>query len=115
MAVHARGAMSREPDGIWSLRRHLRTPMASNDEFKHDSVQDRTSIANYLRALLEGFEKGHLELGTAGQSFVLDPEGLLELEVRAKRKSGRCKLSLKVSWREGEEDNGSDELTIKVD
>ena len=90
--------------------------MASNDEFKHDSVQDRASIATYLRALLEGFEKGHLELGTGGQTFTLDPEGLLELEVRAKRKGGRCKLSLKVSWREdGESSNGNDELTIRVD
>lgn len=90
--------------------------MADNDEFKHDSVQDRESIARYLRALLEGFERGHLELGTDAQTLTLDPEGLLELEVRAKRKGGRCKLSLKVSWREdGEAKNGGNGLTIKVD
>jgi len=90
--------------------------MADTDEFKHDSVQDRASIARYLRALLEGFEKGHLELGTEAQTLQLDPDGLLELEVRAKRKGGRCKLTLKVSWREdGESSNGGDGFTIKVD
>ena len=85
----------------------------ADDEFKHDSVQDRESIARYLRALLDGFEKGHISLGAEGQTLELTPQGLLEFEVRAKRKGGRSKVALKFTWRE-DEAGGNDDLTIKA-
>lgn len=87
--------------------------MSSEDDFRHESVQDRNSIVRYLRAVTEGIEQGHLELGTADHMLTLAPEGLLELQVRAKRKGGRVKLALKLNWRERDEDEG-DALEIKA-
>jgi amphi-Trp domain-containing protein len=86
--------------------------MATDDDFRHESVQDRHSIVKYLQALTAGIEKGHLELGTAEHMLALEPGGLLELEVRAKRKGGRVQLAVKLHWREHDEQTG-DALEIK--
>jgi amphi-Trp domain-containing protein len=87
----------------------------ATEEFKHESLQDCASIVRYLKALIEGLESGRLEFGTDDQELSLEPRGLLELEVRAKRKGGRSKVALKLGWREGHEktSNGSDSLTIR--
>jgi amphi-Trp domain-containing protein len=87
--------------------------MATDDEFRHESVQDRQSIVKYLHALTAGIENGHLELGTAEHMLALDPDGLLELEVRAKRKGGRVSLAIKLLWREHDDEQTSDALQIK--
>jgi len=87
--------------------------MAKDDDFRHDSVQDRQSIVRYLHALTAGIEKGHLELGTAEHMLALDPDGMLELEVRAKRKGGRVSLSIRLHWREQDHEQPSDTLQIK--
>lgn len=88
--------------------------MAADDDFRHESVQDRESIVKYLRAVTAGIEKGHIELGTAEHLLSLEPEGMLELQVRAKRKGGKVKLAIKVGWRE-RDDADADALTINVD
>lgn len=88
--------------------------MSSDDDFRHESVQDRKSIVRYLQAVTAGIEAGHLELGTAEHTLALDPDGMLELQVRAKRKGGRVKLSIKLYWREDDEDPGTDALEIKA-
>ena len=94
-----------------------RREIMASEEFKHESLQDRVSIARYLQALQEGLEKGHLELVSDEKTVVLDPDGLVELEVRAKRKGNRRKLSIKLSWRDDDPktDNGGDTLEIKAD
>jgi amphi-Trp domain-containing protein len=72
------------------------------EEFRHESLEDRRSIAEVLQALLQGIERGHLELGSADRTLVLSPGALLELEVRARRKGGRSKVTVKFAWREDE-------------
>ncbi len=86
--------------------------MAADDDFRHESVQDRHSIVKYLQALTAGIENGHIELGTAEHMLALEPDGMLELQVRAKRKGGRVKLAIKLHWRE-HDDEGADALEIK--
>lgn len=88
----------------------------ASEEFKHESIEDRESVVRYLKALIDGIEKGHLALDSGDQSFVLEPQGLLKIEIRARRKSGRVKTTLKFSWREGEdqETDGNDALTISA-
>lgn len=86
--------------------------MANEEDFRHDSIQDGRSIARVLAALIEGFEKGQLDVGSGEQSVHLEPSGLLELELQAKRKNGRSKLVLKVSWRDEASDSSADELHV---
>ena len=88
--------------------------MGEQDAFRHESVQDRHSITRYLRALLEGFESGRLELGSPGQSLVLEPHGVLDLEIKARRKDGRSRITLRVTWREDDGgSSGGEALTIR--
>lgn len=89
--------------------------MAADDDFRHESVQDQHSIVKYLQAITAGIEKGHIQLGAAEHRFALEPAGLIDLQVRAKRKGGRVKLAIKLGWREQDDGEGDSDLTIKVD
>jgi len=88
----------------------------SEDEFKHESIQDTELIIKYLKALTEGFQNGKLLFGTRQKKFILEPNGLLRMGVSAKRKDRKVKINLKVSWTEGKEgkDLSLDPLEIKA-
>ncbi|MBF0275369.1 MAG: amphi-Trp domain-containing protein, partial [Nitrospinae bacterium] len=90
--------------------------MAVNDDFKHESLQDCDSICKYLNALCEGFQNGRLLFGTKQRKLELEPNGLLDLSVKAKRKDKKVKLYIKMSWTEGKEskDKDSEPLIISV-
>ena len=86
------------------------------NRFKHQSLQDADAIGNYLSALKEGFENGALVFSTNGDRMVLKPQGLVNLELEAKRKGEDVKLSLKFRWTEEEnsEHDGDQPLLIKT-
>ncbi len=69
-----------------------------SDEFKHESLQDTRSIVQYLQALIDGLQSGTLELSDERAKVVLEPKGLLGLELRAKRKGRRSKFQMKLTW-----------------
>ncbi|QPJ62469.1 MAG: amphi-Trp domain-containing protein [Candidatus Nitronauta litoralis] len=90
--------------------------MASmDDEFRHESLQDTESIRNYLQALLDGFENGRILFGTRKKKLILEPNGLLNLAVKARRKNKEVRISVKINWKEEKDgkDAGKDLLEIK--
>ena len=68
-------------------------------EFEYSTLVDRNSIVTYLETIAEGFKNGTLTLKSPEADILLDPDGLLKLEMSAKNKSGRSKIVLKVSWK----------------
>jgi amphi-Trp domain-containing protein len=84
-----------------------------SDEFEHESLQDQRSIGGYLRAIVEGFERGHIELSDDGGRLVLHPSGLLGLELRAKRTGNRARLQLELSWTETDGATNADSLRVR--
>jgi len=88
--------------------------MSTSDEFKHESLQDRQSIVQYLDAISKGFSNGKLVFANRDKQIIFEPKGLLKLDVKAKRKSDKIKLSLKVTWKEkgGDKDATANILTI---
>lgn len=84
--------------------------------FKHQSMQDPQSIVRYLAALKDGFGSGALVFSTNGKRLVLKPQGLVNLEVEAKRKGEGIKLSLKFRWNEEApaHDDGEQPLLIET-
>lgn len=68
-------------------------------EFEYVTLVDKNSIVTYLETLAEGFKTGNLTLKSPESEILLDPDGLLKLEISAKNKSGRSKISLKVTWK----------------
>ena len=83
-------------------------------EFKHESVQDVKSVKEYLHELKECFEKGEIIFKDNNEDIVLKPQGMIQFDLRAKKKDGKNKLYIKLSWKDNEsfiEDNGN--LIIK--
>jgi amphi-Trp domain-containing protein len=82
--------------------------MASINEFKHETLQDNQAIIDYLKVLTEGFESGELVFRNEKEQILLQPHSMIQLEVKAKKKDRKVKMSLKMSWTEeisAEEDN----------
>ena len=74
--------------------------MSSDRDFRHESLQDNQSIVNYLNALIEGFSKGEISFKQNSGQIVLNPNGLVQMEIKAQRKTSKSKLSIKFSWKE---------------
>ncbi len=90
--------------------------MSEDKQFKHESVQDCATVLKYLKALIEGFERGQLTLASGNQTLCLEPKGLLTLTVEAKRKGDRSKLAIKCVWKHEEVEEPVEEvLSIKAD
>ncbi|HKO95338.1 MAG TPA: amphi-Trp domain-containing protein [Polyangiaceae bacterium] len=70
------------------------------DEFKHESLQDLKSIGQYLVAITEGLEAGRVDLSDENGQLALHPAGLLNLELKAKRRGNQAKLQIKLTWTE---------------
>jgi len=67
-------------------------------EFRHDSLQDVTSIQQIIKAINEGLVKGKLNFSDEEGEITLEPEGLLSLKVSASQESNKHQFSIKVSW-----------------
>lgn len=77
--------------------------MAKEDrDFQHESLQDKQSIVSYLEAVAEGFRTGALRFSDERGEIVLQPEGLMNFELRAQRKRERVTLTMRCQWKQGE-------------
>ena len=85
----------------------------ATDEFQHESLQDSTSIGEYLRAIIQGLEAGHIDLSDDGGQLVLHPNGLIGLELHAKRKGNRARLQIELSWSEDKANTRPDSLRVR--
>lgn len=86
-----------------------------DDEFKFESLQDRESIAKYLEALKDGILKGKIILGNAEKTISLEPKGLLNLEVKAKRRNDKVKLTIRCNWKDDLEMTDSDNMGLIIE
>ncbi len=87
--------------------------MSDSGEFKHESVQDRESIVKYLDALSAGFAEGRLSFTLEDKEFVFEPEGLLDFEIKTRRKGDASRISIRISWKHNQaEPNNNASFTI---
>jgi len=70
----------------------------AEQKFAHESLQDLKSIRAFLDALVTSVDKKRLVLSSEGQEMVMEMEGLLKFSLRAKKKGGENKLSIKIAW-----------------
>ena len=66
--------------------------------FRHESLQDLTSIQELLGAITRGIGKGKLVLSDEEGEVCLKPEGLLNLKVTASCEESRDRLNIRVTW-----------------
>jgi len=72
--------------------------MTGMEPFDHESIQDRQSIRQYFISLIEGLEKGSITFTSEKDSVHLTPAEMMHLSIRTKKKSGKSKLTIKLSW-----------------
>ena len=94
-STEVRGAPERSSQGAES-----NVMEDTEQSFEFESLQDRERILKYLEALVDGVRHGTITLEYGAQSMTLSPSGLIELELRGKRRGGRAKLSVRLAWRE---------------
>lgn len=74
--------------------------MIEVDRLEHESVQSRQSIQELLNSLVDGIEKGRIVLSADNDRTRLIPAELIRVSIKARRKSGKSKLSIKLAWKE---------------
>lgn len=80
--------------------------------FKHDSLQDRQSVQQYLEVLQQAFASGILRLRVGDELLELEPGEMIEFSLEAKKKGERHKLSLKFTWKDEDKDIHGDESLV---
>jgi len=76
--------------------------MAKENEFTYVSVQDCSSVTDYLNEICKGINKGELYIKNGNREINVFPQGMLDFEIKLKSKDGRSKLQVKLSWNEKE-------------
>jgi amphi-Trp domain-containing protein len=89
--------------------------MSSDGKFEFDSVQDEKSIQAFLAALTEGFGKGRVVLRSDAEEIALAPSPLVSFSVKAKRKDGESKLTIKIAWKDAKSPLAAGERAIRVE
>ena len=74
--------------------------MTDDGKFVFESFQDRETIKDYFRALMDGINTGKIVLSTNGEEIELYPNELLRFAVKVKTKGGDSTLSIKISWKD---------------
>lgn len=66
--------------------------------FRHESLQDRDSIREILKAISNGFAKGKISFSDEDDEIIMEPKGLLHVRLKAGQEDDRHQLSIRVSW-----------------
>ncbi|MFP4453288.1 MAG: amphi-Trp domain-containing protein [Desulfobacterales bacterium] len=89
--------------------------MADEHRFEYESLQNNKSIQYFLKALVEGFEKGLISLSIEDKEIHLYPNALLKFKVKARKKPGAAnQLQIKISWKESRENKDDPQQTIRI-
>lgn len=84
----------------------------SKQSFRHESLQDRRTIQDILKAVTKGIGKGRLAFSDEDGEIVLEPEDLLNLKVTASQDDSRNRVTLRISWQAEEKTKPKKPLNI---
>ena len=87
--------------------------MLEPQQFKHESLQDKKSIQAMLKSIAKAIAKGELKFSDQHGEIVLEPKGLLNLKVTARKQDGEQRLDLRVSWKMQEKPIKKAPLTVE--
>ncbi|MFV1921529.1 MAG: amphi-Trp domain-containing protein [Methylotenera sp.] len=68
-------------------------------QFKHESLQDKKSIQNMLKSISKAIAKGELKFSDQDGEIVMEPKGLLNLKITARKQDGEQRLDVRMSWK----------------
>ena len=87
--------------------------MSDYGNFQYESYQDLQTIQKFLESLKDGFIRGKITFHSGDDEICLEPLDLLKFSLRAQKKDDKCKLQIKISWKEGTIKTEHPTLTVK--
>lgn len=69
-------------------------------QFRHDSLQDKETIQQLLKAITKGIGRGKLEFGDEDDEILMHPQGLLDLKLTASKEEGRNRVTIRITWQD---------------
>jgi len=75
------------------------------DYFEHESLQDKDSVINYLKALTRGIEKGEILISDEDETLLMSPNNLTLMTIKASKSKKEQSLRLKLKWKSQKEDD----------
>ena len=66
--------------------------------FKHESLQDKDSVQDLLKAITKGIAKGELTFSDEEGEIQLKPKGVLTLKVSAKQDDSQNRVDIRIAW-----------------
>jgi len=79
-----------------------------NKRFEHESLQDKDAIICYLKAVIQGFKKGAIEVSDEEDAITLKPEKLANLKIKADQSKNGQSLNIKIQWSSDQSEEFSD-------
>ena len=86
-----------------------------NNDFRHESLQDKDTIADLLSSLQQGLGKGVLQFSDEDNEITLKPSGLLNLTIKASSNGELNVLDLRISWQDDKTNKFRKELKVSSD
>lgn len=72
--------------------------MSEIGKFDYEAIQDRQSMREFLSTLIDGIESGKIVLSSDKETVLLCPTELIRFNLKAKRKPGKSKITIKLAW-----------------
>jgi len=66
--------------------------------FRHESLQDVKSIRQILESVTNGIAKGKVVFSDEDDEIVMQPEGLLQLRLKASQEENRRQINIRINW-----------------
>jgi len=74
--------------------------MSETERFEHESIQNKQSIQQFFLTLVDGIENGRITLTGEKEQIQLMPTELIRLSIKTKKKTGKSKLTVKLTWKD---------------
>ncbi len=82
------------------------------DDISMEGTMETQEVIHYLEGLIEGFREGRIVVEQGERYLTLNPPKTLGVEIEARRKKDKEKLSLELSWHKTAEE--SEGKTLKI-
>ncbi len=79
--------------------------MTEAERFEHECTQDKRSIQQFFLKLVDGIENGRVVLSTEKDQALLTPAELIRFSIKTKKKTGKSKLTIKLTWKDSAMEN----------
>ena len=83
-------------------------------EFEYEALTEAHDAAGYLEALAAGIRAGQLTLTSGDDPLDLRPQGLMKTRLTSKRGARRARLTVRLSWREGDAQDVASGAPLKI-